>query len=220
MMRRTCFVVLFALALAGCQDPPPAPPKEPSSNKAASAAKDSFPGHDPPPLAELLKAAEDKAKPDEAPEPYAPRTVEVPELQPDHPEILPKNASGKPLLTEQSGAAQLTVDETLSDPITARATCMQLTTSCIQTPDTPDRRDRDSCVHSAATCTSNHPWDEAAPCCPSSCKELYEKLRKDGYSMRDGWMLVRTSDCFPALPEFVQAAREADEKAAAQESKP
>ena len=108
----------------------------------------------------------------------------------------------------------LTVDEKLSDPITAAATCMQLVTSCIQTPDTPDRRDRDSCMLSARSCGSNHPWDEDEPCCSSACQDLYAELRHDGYSMFEAWSLTRTGSCFPSLREFMQAARDADAKAA------
>ncbi len=200
-LRRTTWVLGLFSVLVGCASDPP---KEEGSK--ADGKANSFPGYDPPPVAELVKTATKKAPPKEEPEPYEPRQVDVPPLEPLRTSVLPPTGTGKPLLFASHEGA-LIVDETLSDPITAAASCMQLVTTCIQPPTVKNGRERDSCMKSARTCESNHPWDEAEACCSAACKDVYEKLRTKGYSRFEAWKLTRTGNCFPGLGEFMTAAK-------------
>lgn len=181
-------------------------------NLKKSSVSKGFPGHDPPPLAELIAQAKAEAAPLEPPEPYAPRKVEVPPLAPSFGHALPKAPSGKPLLSEVGGI-QLAIDDSLSDPITAKATCLMLAADCIQRKDMPNGRNMDSCMFSVPTCPNNHPWDKTSACCSSACKQLYEALRKGGgYSMDDAFDRMGGTDCFPSMREFMEAARQQDAK--------
>ena len=212
-MMRLTLVALVALAV-GCAEKDPTEAAEGAAKEDGDGRSGSFPGYDPPPLAELLEEAQKKQEPSANPEPFKPREVEVPPLEDplagDILELLPK-VDGKPMFGGILGA-MLTVDPTLSDPITAMGVCMDLTASCVENLDKPGGRTPDDCMHSVPTCANNHPWDGDEACCPARCKELHAALRKQGYGMMEGFFLASDSDCYPSLREFMQAAKDRDKQ--------
>ena len=211
-MTRLTLVALVALG-AGCAKKDPASSDEQAA-EAGDGKSESFPGYDPPPLAELLEEAKKQQEPSANPEPFEPREVEVPPLEDplagDILELLPK-VDGKPMFGGILGA-MLTVDPTLSDPITAKAVCQDLTASCLENEDKPGGRTPDDCMQSVKTCSNNHPWDGSEACCSARCKELHAALRKQGYGMMEGFFLASRSDCHPSLREFRQAAKDRDKR--------
>ena len=209
MMSSGLLLMAVCCVLSGCVDDSKSPGEKEEHNAGPTAAG-GFPGYGPPPVAELVAQAVDKAAPQENAERYSPKKVKGPSIVPDHPELLPRTDDGRPLLVRIT-AATLTVDEDLSDPITAAASCMQLVTGCIEPPSVEEERTRDSCMASARSCETNHPWTEQEACCPQSCKDVYRELRERDYSMKEAWILTRTGDCFPSLREFMAAAREASQ---------
>ena len=145
-MVRLMLVALVALAV-GCAKKDPTEAAEGAAEGRGDGRSESFPGYDPPPLAELLEEAKKNQGPSANPEPFKPREVEVPPLEDplagDILELLPK-VDGKPMFGGILGA-MLTVDPTLSDPITAKAVCLQLTAGCVQHKDLPGGRTPDDC---------------------------------------------------------------------------
>jgi hypothetical protein len=213
--------LLALLGVACSKDPPksatPAPSVNPKGDAGApvgslvpsSASVQSFPAFEPAPLASLVAQAKGTPPQGDA-TPYAPREVEVPPVRVLTEELLPK--VGNQVVLGESTKLVLSFKAT-RDPVTASARCMELTTGCLQSSDTENARDRDSCVASAKTCDTNHPWDEAEACCPERCQQFYAELRMLGYPDQQAWTLVRSSDCVPGMSELRQVARDKDEAA-------
>jgi len=109
---------------------------------------------------------------------------------------LPQNLDGTfALLTPPN--AELRIDPTIADPVTAAARCGDWVTGCLA----PPARSLDDCARSAPHCTTNRPWDEAAACCPAACFTAYEAKRRQGASAMLAWRQVYRDDgsCFPGL---------------------
>jgi hypothetical protein len=160
-----------------------------------------FPGHDPPALDQLLNTA--SATPAQGSDvPYSPRSVAVPPLEPVELETLPKDDEGRPVLASEQ-ATGLVVDESLSDPITAKGDCLTLVSNCIAAAG----GSLDSCFASVPVCPNNQPWAGTEPCCHSRCQELYAGLRGRDYSQLQAFELTAQSLCFPSLGEFLEANR-------------
>lgn len=88
---------------------------------------------------------------------------------------LPKSADGKYLLLELS-SAQLELDPTIRDPLTALGECSDQVTYCFA----PSVRSLDDCMHSVRTCNSDKPWLEPTPCCAKKCQDDYATARDAG----------------------------------------
>lgn len=158
-----------------------------------------FPGNEPPALDQLLNTA--GATPAQGSDvPYSPRSVAVPPLQPVELEQLPKDDEGRPVLASEQ-ATGLVVDESLSDPITAKGDCLTLVSNCIAAAG----GSLDSCFASVPVCPNNQPWAGTEPCCPARCQELYAGLRGRDYSQLQAFELTAQSLCFPSLGEFLEA---------------
>ncbi|MDD9944110.1 MAG: hypothetical protein OXU20_23910 [Myxococcales bacterium] len=212
-MMRLTLVALVALAV-GCAEKDPTEAAEGAAKEDGDGRSGSFPGYDPPPLAELLEEAQKKQEPSANPEPFKPREVEVPPLEDplagDILELLPK-VDGKPMFGGILGA-MLTVDPALSDPITAMGVCLQRAANCLENEAKPGGRTPDDCMRSVPACSNNHPWDGDEECCSARCKELHAALREQGYGQMESFFLMTDSDCHPAVREFRQAAKDRDKQ--------
>jgi hypothetical protein len=95
--------------------------------------------------------------------------------------------------------SRLEIDPTVRDPITAVAACAEMLTLCY----VPGSRSLDACVSAAPTCSTDRPWLETVPCCPSRCRDQYERARRDGATPRDAYDRVYLTDpiCFPGVTE-------------------
>ena len=119
------FALALPLLLAACSKDQP--------EQQAAPLGAGFPGNDPPALDQLLNTA--TATPAQGSDvPYSPRSVAVPPLEPVELEQLPKDDEGRPILASEQATA-LVVDETLSDPITAKGDCLTLVSNCIASAD-------------------------------------------------------------------------------------
>lgn len=109
---------------------------------------------------------------------------------------LPSRPDGTLLLTE-APHVELRLDPALADPVSAAARCSYWVGQCLS----PPSRSLDDCVRSAPACQTQQPWNEAAPCCPSSCFTAYETLRKAGASDLLAWeqALFTDGSCIPGL---------------------
>jgi hypothetical protein len=115
-------------------------------------------------------------------------------------EVLPKDASGKPILLEVGGVP-LTLGAPRKDAIGAAAKCSDLLTSCVQVT-----KDVDVCVKGVARCTTAEPWNERA-CCATACVVAYEEERRLGASQLEanGAVFSSTHECFPGLQDLYRS---------------
>ena len=121
-------LLLLLLLLLSCEDS-----SEKKSGKAARDSavdqdagapsvevhSDSFPGHDPPELEELLRKVQARSPAKGDASPYKPREVEVPPVQTLDESVLPKTSDGAVFLN-QTAAVGLSYKKTF-DPISAMA---------------------------------------------------------------------------------------------------
>lgn len=109
---------------------------------------------------------------------------------------LPKTADGKYLLMQLS-QAQLELDPTVRDPITAVGECADQVTYCYA----PGTRSLDDCVRSVRTCATESPWGEALGCCPKACQDDYaaERTKGTGAAAALDVVLFERHTCFPGL---------------------
>lgn len=157
-------------------------------------------GFDSPPLADLVAKAEAAGRANGS-EPYVrPARVDVPAVKAPDLSALPKDAQGRPILSELFGV-RLTVNTDKKDAISAMARCLDRVISCVEPRTKPDRRSRDACWAYVPQCQTKEPWHEVEACCPARCVELHERLRTLGYSQLDAGALTADSDCFNGLRE-------------------
>ncbi len=92
--------------------------------------------------------------------------------------------------------ARLELDPTVNDPITALGGCADLISYCVGADVTLD-----TCVESARSCSSNEPWREPTPCCPSPCKASFADARRKGTEALTAFESVffDAPDCFPGV---------------------
>ena len=134
-----------------------------------------------------------------------PPTVDVPALpRVDLTDVpLPRSEAGRPILL-QIPPVSLELAPELQDAVTAHGACLDLVTYCVD----PPMRSLDACVISTPTCATARPWEERAPCCPASCRDAYEVLRREGQgaltAFREVYLVRRT--CFPGLLEAIGRA--------------
>ncbi len=107
-----------------------------------------------------------------------PKRVEVPPLPKVDLSGLPRDAQGRPILS-QSGSAAIVLDQRDKlGPTNVLAACSALVTHCYR----PGQRELDDCFLSAPRCASARPWEDPAyrPCCPEACWQHYQARRKAG----------------------------------------
>jgi len=107
-----------------------------------------------------------------------PKRVEVPPLPKVDHSGLPRDAQGRPILSQQGGAAIVLEKRDKLGPTNVLAACASLVTRCFQ----PGVRELDDCFLSAPRCATSRPWEETAykPCCPEACWRQYDARRKAG----------------------------------------
>ena len=100
-------------------------------------------------------------------------------------------------------AASLTIDATLSGPVTALGACTRWITTCVD----PLSRSLDDCARSAPACATDRPWEEP-PCCPAGCFAAYEAARLDGTAPLAAFSQVYFTDasCFPGVRAMLDRA--------------
>jgi hypothetical protein len=111
---------------------------------------------------------------------------------------LPRSDGGTAILIEVQ-QSRLDIDPTVRDPITAVATCADLLTLCYS----PGSRPLDACVNAVPSCSTDRPWEETVPCCPSRCRDDYQRARHDGATPRDAYdrVYLTSPTCFPGVTE-------------------
>jgi len=116
---------------------------------------------------------------------------------------LPTAASGRPLLLAVPGA-QLEIDATKRDALTALGHCARWITACVVTA-----HSLDDCARSAPLCASDRPWDERDECCAPSCFERFQEARRAGAAPLAAFQDVfyGTSSCMPGVQALLQAGR-------------
>lgn len=121
-----------------------------------------------------------------------------PDLEAAH---VPRLPDGQYLMLAIPGA-QLTLDPTLRDPVTALGTCTAWITSCVA----PASRSIDDCARSAPPCATDRPWEEATACCPAACFDAYQDARRAGAEALAayGQVYFREPDCFPGVRALLQ----------------
>lgn len=117
---------------------------------------------------------------------------------------LPQLSNGHTELLEVPGG-RLEYDPTLRDPITALAACVDVVIGCVD----PDTRSLDDCFRSAPRCSTQTPWTEATPCCPSACFDLYASTRSAGAEPFPAFEQTLFIDraCMPGLSEQLAVGR-------------
>lgn len=83
------------------------------------------------------------------------------------PELLPHDASGKPV--------EIFVGK--RGPMSVAGTCSAMVSACSQKSDDPAGA-MDACFKSAPRCATDRPWDEGQACCPQACWQKYSDLRR------------------------------------------
>lgn len=109
---------------------------------------------------------------------------------------LPKTADGKYLAT-QGPDAQLEIDPTVRDPLTAVGECVDQVTYCYA----PGTRSLEDCVRSVKTCTSPEPWTNELGCCPKACQDDFAAEVKTGTAPAAALdkVFFEKHDCWPGL---------------------
>jgi hypothetical protein len=115
-------------------------------------------------------------------------------------QLLPRDASGAPVLMEVGGEA-LTIGEARRDAIGAAAACRDLKVACLS-----KTADLDLCVANVPRCQTVEPWNEA-PCCAEACVAAYQEQRRLGAPPLEANAAVfsSTHECFPGLQELIRA---------------
>ncbi len=113
---------------------------------------------------------------------------------------LPVNETGQAILIEVQ-QARLDLDPTVRDPITAVATCADLVTYCYS----PGARTLDACIAAIPGCSSQRPWEETIPCCPSRCREDYQRARRAGTAPMQAYdtVYLTAPTCFPGVAQAI-----------------
>lgn len=131
--------------------------------------------------------------------------VQIPRLEPlDLSAIaLPVTAAGNSILIQVENS-RLEIDPTVRDPITAVATCADLVTLCYA----PPTRSLDVCIAAIPTCSGERPWEETVPCCPSRCRDDYQRARRDGVQPRQAYdqIYLTAPTCFPGVAASIAGA--------------
>ena len=126
-----------------------------------------------------VPAARPAAESAPAAQPYRrPQPVVVPPLPEADLSGLPKDAQGRPVLSQSGGAALVLDKPAKLQPVNVLAACSALVTRCYK----PGERELDACFMSVPRCASAKPWDDPAytPCCPAQCWQQYEARRIAG----------------------------------------
>ena len=100
--------------------------------------------------------------------------------------------------------AQLLLDPTRRDPVTALGACTGWITSCVE----PAGRSLDDCARSAPPCATDRPWEEAVACCPAACFEAYQQGRRAGTDALAAFAQVyfQEARCFPGVQALLAGA--------------
>ncbi len=114
---------------------------------------------------------------------------------------LPKTPDGKYLLMQLS-QAQLEVDPSVRDPLTAVGECVDQVTYCYS----PNVRSLDDCVRSVRTCLTETPWAEPLGCCPKACQDAYAAQRKEDVEPAEALdkAFFEKPDCFPGVASALE----------------
>jgi hypothetical protein len=108
----------------------------------------------------------------------APKRVEV--APPPQTDLsgLPKDAQGRPILSQSGDATIVLEPRGAPGPTNVLAACSSMVTRCYK----PGERELDDCFASAPRCASARPWEDPAykPCCPEACWRQYDAQRKAG----------------------------------------
>lgn len=131
-----------------------------------------------------------------APAYRTPEPVDVPSLPEVDVSGLPRDAQGRPVLSQTPGAS-LVLEKSEPGPVQALARCSALVTRCVE----PGKRDLDACFLSAPRCATNQPWLESGTCCPPACRERYVKERQAGKAplVALDSVLFGSNSCVPGL---------------------
>jgi hypothetical protein len=115
---------------------------------------------------------------------------------------LPPLPNGNFLVLTVPGA-QLEIDPSRRDPLTAGGACARWITGCVETGNTLD-----DCTRSAPPCATERPWEEAAACCPATCFERYESSRQAGAEPIAAFDAVYFGQdtCFPGVAALLTGA--------------
>lgn len=110
--------------------------------------------------------------------------------------------SPSPTIVYNDKTMQVQVNSDLRDPLWAAGRCDDLLVNCVK-----EKHDLDVCVINVPSCKTAHPWEEASPCCPTSCRDLYQTHRTSGMSAIDSFDHSFTepgSKCYPGVPEAIR----------------
>ena len=107
-----------------------------------------------------------------------PRTVTVAPVPNPDLSNLPRDAQGRPVLSDSGGAQIVLEAQATPGPVNVLAACSALVTHCVK----PGERDLDDCFYSAPRCASAKPWLDQPyrQCCPEACWRAYDTRRKSG----------------------------------------
>jgi len=97
--------------------------------------------------------------------------------------------------------AQLEIDPSRRDPLTAAGACARWITSCV----TAGGHSLDDCARSAPPCATDRPWEERAACCPVACFERYQAARRGGAQQLVSLDTVYfgADTCFPGVAALI-----------------
>lgn len=116
---------------------------------------------------------------------------------------LPTAKSGRPLVLAVPGA-QLEIDATRKDALTALGHCARWITACVVS-----QHPLDDCARSVPLCATDRPWEEQDECCAASCFERYQQARQAGTEAVEafGQVFYGTSSCMPGVQDLLKAGR-------------
>lgn len=101
------------------------------------------------------------------------------------------------------GPLNLETGPVIHDAIWAAARCRDLIAACVRQTHSPA-----NCVTGARACTTETPWREPVPCCPTSCRVEFERLRAAGLAELDamlGSYGLPGSACFPGVSDELRS---------------
>jgi hypothetical protein len=117
---------------------------------------------------------------------------------------LPTAESGRPIVIAIPGA-QLEVDATRKDALTALGACARFITTCVV-----GAQALDDCARSAPPCGTEMPWEEPTACCAPSCFERYQEMRRagtDAVASVDS-VYYGTDSCMPGVKDLLRTGRQ------------
>lgn len=119
-------------------------------------------------------ASSEKAKPYVRPAPvqWTPPPSNVSKLV----EALPKDDQGRPILSQNGGAALVLEKQGSRRPTNVLAGCGNWVTRCLKVGE----RSLDQCFVSVPTCKSADGLSDTQQCCPAACLPSYEGFRRSG----------------------------------------